>query len=285
MYQICKFQDFTGTLEGSHFDATIDATVSSPLRSRLTPTMRLEVKRVGCSKPHQLVLSIDTSVRQLKEQLPETLTLGTAPNVFHLIYGGTVLCDDSRLGELALVDQPTLWLLRGLEASSQIRKAAELAVSLGVFPLGIGPPYSLQRNLSKDGALLLRSFADSFASEAGHWRPSESETNSFRDVVGALESKGPAFQAAPHVTWFGAFGCALLANEPRAGAVHLTLVCLDQWAFRMHSGPEAREHTADAMSDSSSVDTVGQVPSAEYPEFLCVRGDRTRKQRDAGELR
>ena len=102
-------------------------------RSRVTPTMRLEVKRVGCSTPHQLVLSIDTSVRQLKEQLPETLTLGTAPNVFHLIYGGTVLCDDSRLGELALVDQPTLWLLRGLEASSQIRKAAELAVSLGVF--------------------------------------------------------------------------------------------------------------------------------------------------------
>jgi len=64
--------------------------VSSPLRSRLTPTMRLEVKRVGCSKPHQFVLSIDTSVRQLKEQLPETLTFGTAPNVFHLIYVGLV---------------------------------------------------------------------------------------------------------------------------------------------------------------------------------------------------
>ena len=244
-------------------------------RSRVTPTMRLVVMRAGCSTPHHVDLSIDTSVRQLKEQLPESLTSDAAPDVFHLIYGGAVLGDDSNLSELVLEDQPTLWLLRGIEASSQISKAAALAVSLSIFPLGIRSPYCLQDDLIKDGALLLHSFAESFASEARRWQPSVSETNSFHDAVCALESSGTAFQDAPHVTWFGEYGCALLANEPRVGTVHLTLVCLDQWAFRMHSGPDAREHTADATSDASSVDAVGHVPSAEYLDFLCVQGPRT----------
>ena len=88
----------------------------------------------------------------------------------HLVYGGSVLCDTSRLSELALEEMPTLWMLLNLTPSEQHDKLAVAAVTrLGIFAPAHMQPSSMQKNLVSDSVALLQGFAESLAAEDARW--------------------------------------------------------------------------------------------------------------------
>jgi hypothetical protein len=62
--------------------------------------------------------------------------------------------------------------------------------------------------------------------------------------VATLEADAPRLGEPAHVTWFGEYGCVLLAEMVRPTAIHLRLVCLDGWTFWEHSHPDGRSHTS-----------------------------------------
>jgi hypothetical protein len=119
---------------------------------------------------------------------------------------------------------------------------------------------------------LLRAFANTLVANDGMWRPGEKQHAALCDAIAALECTAPAFNAAPHVTWLGEYGCALLASEPSVGKVHLRIVALDSWKFRMHSSADSAErtHTADASLEACVTDHVGHTSRDKYDEFMCA---------------
>ena len=90
--------------------------------------MSIVVRRPGCSTQHELDLDADTTVRQLKELLPNSFRQASADAV-HLIYGGNVLLDSARLSELALEETATLWLILGrpVPSSAEAKPLLEAA--------------------------------------------------------------------------------------------------------------------------------------------------------------
>jgi hypothetical protein len=92
------------------------------------------------------------------------------------------------------------------------------------------------------------------------------------DVVEVVASSSPDFSspAKSHITWFGQYGCALLAVQSSVCRVQLQLVCLDEWEFQMHSGngSAGRTHCSHAGNDASKLIKVGSVQAAEYSDFL-----------------
>ena len=240
--------------------------------------MSIVVRRPGCNTQHELDLDADTTVRQLKELLPNSFRQASADAV-HLIYGGNVLVDSAWFSELALEETATLWLILGrpVPSSAEAKPLLENVATLGIFPLGCSQPNQLQNDIVAKCASLLRAFADTFVADTGLWRPEANEQAAFANAVAALECTAPAFNAAPHVTWLGEYGCALLASEPSVGKVHLRLVALDSWCFRMHSSAE-RTHTADPCLNASVTDHVGHTPSDEYEDLMCAPASYLRAQ-------
>lgn len=232
--------------------------------------MMILVRRPGCSTPLELDLDADTTVRQLKKLLPDSFC-GSSACAVHLVFAGNVLIDAARLSELAIEATATLWLIIARPAPSLAAASSliENVTSLGIFPLGYRPPNCLQTNIVAKCALLLRQFSDTLNANDSLWRPGASERAAFCDAIAALECTAPAFKAAPHVTWLGEYGCALLASEPSIGKVHLRIVALDSWSFRMHSST-VREHTADSCLDACVTDHAGHVRRDKYDDFMCA---------------
>jgi hypothetical protein len=138
-----------------------------------------------------------------------------------------------------------------------------------MFPtLGCVPPCCEQKPLASESAALLYAFAESLASETSQWRPAPDEQAALSAAIATLQSAQPEFNAPPHATWFGEYGCVLLASVPRVGTVQLRLVCLDEWSFRMHSVADVRTHTAEARVDTYELDYVGLVNIEYYFDFL-----------------
>jgi len=121
-----------------------------------------------------------------------------------------------------------------------------------------------------DFVALWRSFLETVSADAAvwTWQPYGVEQRALLLAATALESAAPEFQQAPHVTWFMQYGCAMLASVPTVGHVHLQLVCLDEWSFSVHSGPERRTNTAQPGSDSPASLHIGKVRTHEY-SALC----------------
>ena len=241
--------------------------------------MHVTVRRVGYSEPHEVDADADTTIQKLKETLPPTISLGAEPAAMHLVYGGTVISSESRISELALEDSPTLWLLVSDSSESTADRAygygvhvAEKVNRSGIVPLKCMQPNCEQTIPASMHASMLRELSDMFVEDSARWRPRKSERDELCAAIAALESSAPSFQRAPHISWFGAYGCALLATVPRVGTVHLRLVCLDQWAFRMHPicREQGRAHTADAHPDASITDHVGHIALDHYADFMCA---------------
>jgi hypothetical protein len=245
------------------------------------PPLAIVVRRPGRSIPLELDLDADTSIQQLKDIVPDSFR-GVSADAVHLIHAGKVLIDTARLSELALEEIATFWLIVGRPAPGAAERLAlyENVTSLGIFPLGRSGPNKLQTDFVAKCASSLRTYADTLVADDALWRPEANELAAFSNAIAALERTAPAFNAAPHVTWLGEYGCALLASEPSVGKVHLRVVALDAWSFRMHSST-VRTHTADSRLDACVIDHVGHVLHDEYVEFMCALMNRIRAQRPA----
>jgi hypothetical protein len=234
--------------------------------------MRLLIRRAGHSETHELDVDTCTTVCKLKEMLPTEFRCSRAVDDMHLVWGGGVLCDNVKLLELALEPSATLVLL--VDPVPSPIDWFEAAVALGLLPQGCNEPPKLQSGHGPKYAQLLNSFLASLKDSATPWSPSSSEEwEALRSAISALTTTSPAFKAAPHVTWFCEYGCALLASVPRVGEVHLQLVGLDDFKFRMHSEPTRRTHTADAYGWEAL--HVGRIALELYPAFMCeVQSER-----------
>jgi hypothetical protein len=91
------------------------------------------------------------------------------------------------------------------------------------------------------------------------WKPTDAEQRALDAAVEALSGSSSSFGKAPQVTWYGKYGCALLAWTPRVDEMHLELIGLDRWAFHMHSGPQSRTFGARADIDAPVVLHVAHV--------------------------
>ena len=115
----------------------------------------------------------------------------------------------------------------------------------------------------------MQSFITECSSETASrtWKPSEAERVSLESAAAALSGSTPLFGKAPLVTWYGDYGCALLAWTMRVDDVQLELLGLDCWAFRMHSGPAARTFGARAALDTPVSLHVAQIKTHQLEKF------------------
>ena len=237
--------------------------------------MRVVVQRPGCYDGATFDCDVDTTVEQIKQLTLKSIGIAAESSV-KLVCGGLVLCDSTRLSDLVSVDAPVLWLLFGATSTALDKQLLSYAYDGGIFPHSSKPPSQVQEHPHSAYPALLRGFEASFVAATRQWTVSEDEKRAFSTAVSALESTEPRFKGAPHVTWFGEYGCALLANSTRVGLVQLRLVALDMWRFRMHSEASGlRTHTADAGPDAACTLHIGEVALADYVDFLCERRART----------
>jgi hypothetical protein len=138
------------------------------------------------------------------------------------------------------------------------------------------PTISCQKPPSKQKGFesaieLVQTFVNSLgASLQGAWRPSDDEREALNSAVEVFNTRAPELQRPPHITcWFGEYGCVLLATEQRVGRVQLNIVCLDEWAFQVHSGLERKIQTSHASPVAVVIINVGEIDKAKYNEF-CV---------------
>ena len=240
--------------------------------------MKIEVRSPRWDRALDVDNDTDTTVLELKGTIRSRLDDCTT---FHLIHGGSILVDGVRLSDLAIDDAPTLWLLPTYQPPHACAQLPSVS-SIGMFDLTCLPPNEQQGNIVPACATLLQTFSESLGDGSLLWRASASEHDAMIMAIKALSSAEPAFGNAPHITWFGEYGCALIASVPRVGEVHLRVVGLDGWQFRMHSSgfrfsgmpmhgtvqAGGRTHTADASPSVSVVDHVGHVPLDNYVDFM-----------------
>ena len=239
--------------------------------------MRVLVYRTSSLDPLELSVDSKVTIKELKELLPESATHGAAAGGERLIYGGLVLPDSTHLSEFTCCSVPlSLWLL--LDTVGDSTQVVTTAESLGIFPLSWQPPCQRQTPVVADFLLVLDGFRESIHALSVQASTTTTISECMREsegaldrAIAALESKAPTFDSVPHVTWFGEYGCALLASELRVGVVQLRIVGLDGWTFRMHSKADGpRSHTADAAADAASPVQIGEVRADEYDDFMCA---------------
>eukprot|EP00965_Chrysotila_dentata_P199971 6179700-Pleurochrysis_carterae.AAC.4 len=131
---------------------------------------------------------------------------------------------------------------------------------------------------------MFRSFIDTLTSPSAPWRPSPEDQVTFCTAVEALNATAPGFEAVPHISWYGKYGCALLCSSPYAGIVTLELLCLDQWQLRMHPNCEECKQTGIARGDGAALDPVGHIAAEKFDSFMYVNLRSTELCRTSVEL-
>lgn len=236
----------------------------------------VRIFRIGSFEPLELSVHADATIKELAELLAaEPREPHAAPESKRLIHGGRVLSDSSPLSELACSEPLLLWMLPLDSTGSGSMEVVTTAETLGFFPLSSQPPCQMQMPVASSFIPVLRAFRE-FLLVFLHGFDGINDfllasKKALALAIAALKSPAPVFESAPHVTWYGEYGCALLASELRVGVVQLRIVCLDGWTFRMHSETRGvRTHTADAAGDASSTLQIGQIPTVEYADLLCA---------------
>ena len=164
-------------------------------------------------------------------------------------------------------DDDTCYSLRSEMAErADVDERSELA---SMLPSSHALPSASQ---GRFGGGLLRGFLDavepagpelagreeSDAPTAG-WKPSPADWRALNFAASVLETAEPVFGGPPHVSWFGQYGCVLLADMPHVATVQLRLLCLDGWTFWEHSHTGGRTHTSQPAPDSARQLPVGQI--------------------------
>ena len=108
-----------------------------------------------------------------------------------------------------------------------------------------------------------------FFLEGEQWHPQQHERVALLSAYeAAFETKFPKFKGNPHITWFGKYGCALMATQSMVSCIQLNLIGLDEWSFRVHSGPRTR--TYDSAACTSKHIPVGDIAAQNYARFLDI---------------
>lgn len=108
------------------------------------------------------------------------------------------------------------------------------------------------------------------------WTWDSAESRSLVDVSRALSSSNkPDFEVTPfHTIPYPKYGCAALASKQQLlDTVHLSIIGLDQWAFRVHSSYDAmctRTHTSDASVSAPVSSFVGTVEEQNYEKVIAA---------------
>ena len=233
-------------------------------RGRKVKRKAMKITVLTASSSVELEVKQSDQVSELKAQLSQQLPSAERA---HLVYGGHVLSDEeSTLDELGIVDGATV-----LATLSRVRHPTR-EMMLDGFSLEQARRISPRSNSSQldkphaDDLKLVHSFVDSLSAEAASWtwRPSATEHRALKAAVAALTTGStPAFDKAPCVTWFGEYGCALIARTPRVEEMHLELLGLDGWTFR-------GERTVSSQAELNSPVSlhVGTIPLDKYHDFL-----------------
>jgi len=204
----------------------------------------------------------DYTVESVRSLAAARLSPAPPSTSIHLVHGGSVLSDGS--AKLADLVEPDA-ILSVVVAQGQQDQSLNTGA---LFPLlSHLPPPSDQTAPNREIALVtsfLHSLSDA---EAAMWQPEQADLAVLAWAASALEQSQPAFKGVPHITWFGEYGCALLATMPRVGEVVLMLVCPDEWKFYLHCGEHSRTHCSLAGADATPLH-VGCVSEAEYGDFL-----------------
>ena len=182
--------------------------------------------------------------------------LKSAETIYHVSGGGIKLYD----GE---VSSGTLLL-----SSSDRCTPIEPRQLTSIFSLTGSVPLSGQSDFHRSIGLL-ESFVEYVSGESTTipWKPSELELRALGSAVAAFMTTSPEFREEPHITWFGQYGCALMAFQNAINQVQLQLVGLDEWSFNVHSGP-GRTYCSQPGNDASKYINIGVIKVEKYAKFL-----------------
>lgn len=242
--------------------------------------MRVVVRGPSISEALELVLEPDQSVSNVKLLANASRRISTQT---HLIYAGAVREDVMKIAELGINDGSVVWLLPsdiedmeedcGAECAASHDSGAPLELP-SMCASGHAPPSSAQ---GRFGGGRLRRFLQEHTPSwtrpgsgesaeleyPAFWALSRSEWSAFERAVAALETDAPKLGEPAHISWFGEYGCVLLAEMIRPATIHLRLVCLDGWTFWEHSHPGGRSHTATPARNTPQQLPIGVIETEE----------------------
>lgn len=227
-------------------------------------------------EPLELNMQADQTVMNLKESVTKHCQDAMARQ---LVYGGSVQGDDRTLSSVCLYTGSSVWLLPTYETDDVGDAKASFCALAAVCGFKAEAVYELALLSNSGGAspnanqhgcslsllhLLCRFAQDHSLSTAPiacrHPVWDQAESDAFCWAVEALQTKSPEGGKPPHLTWFGEYGCVLMAHRSNPMWVYLKLVCLDGWSFWEHSGPGAsRSHTSIPTADAVKQLPIGQI--------------------------
>ena len=183
-----------------------------------------------------------------------------------LVHGGRILVDDATLADAGILCGDTIHALIDPHYFEEV----DLDQIHRICPLPhFSEPSDEQRHHNAD-ASLVASFICSASTEHASWtwRPAAGELRAMQRAVAALTMRSPAVGAPPHVTWYGPYGCVLLACMTMPGMVQLELLGLDEWTLHVHSGPGHRTQSSRPAAHMPVSMHTGAVPLHLYPKLL-----------------
>lgn len=154
----------------------------------------------------------------------EVIRENTPECSIYLVYGGFVILDDSAILTDVLADgsSAAIW-------ATCLRKPTRPIFRLDTI-CGLFKPCGKQKVTLKMLNCFVRHCSQSIEiSPEWMLKHSEDDHKVLNDATELLHN---SLSDESLLTWFGEYGCALLAKETSVGYLHLALICLDEWAFQ-----------------------------------------------------
>ncbi|KAJ8606838.1 hypothetical protein CTAYLR_009177 [Chrysophaeum taylorii] len=209
------------------------------------------------------------SVRSAKEEARRAWGVPPTEELY-LVGDGNVLVDDEATLAASLRPASRITVVR----ESIPEKKVNVALLHGIFGFDGRSPSDDQSNVS-DYCRLWQDFSNAISDWA--WQPKEKELSKIQSAAATLNTRGC-------VEWYLQYGCCVLVTDAPVDRRHLNLLCLDNWAFRDHSGANSWEYTS--MPGSSEVLFLGTVDIDEYDEVKSrASASLARAQARTGDMR
>jgi len=190
-----------------------------------------------------------------------------------LIYAGSVRNNEKKLSEIGVADGATIWLISyelgfNVHEEASFDEVPSCWLQSAFVPTGSsqsrfsGAPLLEFVKAVKPAPPNLPGSTKMHAKDAHRamWNPAPSDFEALKFAVSTLKTFKVPFDGTPKVTWFGEYGCVLLADmRPRDATVSLRLVCLDGWFFKEQASSIGRTHASlPALNDPTQL-FVGKI--------------------------
>lgn len=230
--------------------------------------MKLFVKR-ACTKlpPEQFEYSHEPTRAAVKQFLSETWNDSSVMNSY-LVWGGSTISSDSdNFSTFIFSEEDPLWIVpQSTDCFSSIENINILVQDM--FDFQVSERAKSDQGLEKIKThLKLLTCTEMIDNAVSPWISFPEEGPALRFALASLKNETPCIEA-PHISWFGQYGCALVSTMSQFRSVHLMLISLDAWSFKMQSGETSYTFTGKPSRLKYSSIFIGMVPNAQFKNFL-----------------